>query len=252
MVHRRYAIRSSILSLVLTMCYLTTGWSEGMVEHNLYAGLLKQYVKDGVVDYQGFKNEEATLDAYLKMLEQTNAEVLSRNEQLAFFINAYNAWTIKLVLGGYPGIGSIKDLGGLLSSPWKKEICRIGGRVISLDELEHKIIRPRFQDPRVHFAVNCASRSCPPLLSEPYQGNNLERQLDAATRAFINNPQTNRLAGETLYVSRIFDWYMADFKTGVVDFFLKYAEGDLRERLKANKDRLRIEYLGYDWSLNGR
>jgi hypothetical protein len=252
MVHRRYALLSFILSLVLTTCYTTTGWSVGMVDHNLYAGLLKQYVKDGAVDYQGFKNEEATLDAYLKMLEQTNSQMLFRNEQLAFFINAYNAWTIKLVLGGYPGIKSIKDLGGVLSSPWKKKICRIDGRVISLDELEHKTIRPRFQDPRVHFAVNCASRSCPPLLSEPYQGNNLERQLDAATRGFINNPQSNRLVGETLYVSKIFDWYKADFKSGVVEFFLKYAEGDFRERLKANIDQLRIAYLDYDWSLNGR
>jgi hypothetical protein len=123
---------------------------------------------------------------------------------------------------------------------------------MSLDELEHKIIRPRFQDPRIHFAVNCASKGCPPLLSEPYLGNALERQLDTATRAFINDPKSNRLTGETLYVSKIFDWYQADFKPGVVEFFLKYAEGGFRERLEANKERLRIETLDYDWSLNGR
>jgi hypothetical protein len=252
MVDRRQVLPSFVLSLVLVMGLTTTAWSVATVDHSLYAGLLKQFVKDGAVDYQGFKNEEATLDAYLRLLEQTSSQVLSRNEQLAFYLNAYNAWTIKLVLGGYPGVKSIKDLGGVLRSPWKKEICRIDGRVMSLDELEHKIIRPRFQDPRIHFAVNCASKSCPPLSVEPYLGNSLEQQLDAATRAFINDPQSNRLTGETLYVSKIFDWYQADFKPGVVEFFLNYAEGGFGERLKANKERLRMETLDYDWSLNGR
>jgi hypothetical protein len=252
MVERRYLLPASILSLVLAMGFTATGWSVDPVDHSLYAGLLKEHVQDGVVNYQGFKNEEAKLDAYLRLLEHTNSSVLLRNEQLAFYLNAYNAWTIKLVLGGYPGIKSIKDLGGLLSSPWKKEICRIDGRVISLDELEHKIIRPRFHDPRIHFAVNCASKSCPPLLSEPYSGSDLDRQLDAATRAFINDPRSNRLTGETLNASKIFDWYRADFKPGVVDFFLKYAEAEFRAHLEANKAQLRIEYLDYNWALNGK
>ena len=228
-----------------------TARSAETVDHGIYAELLHKYVKDGVVSYQGFKNEEASLDRYLAVIEETRTSLLPGNERLAFYINAYNAWTIKLILGKYPGVKSIKELGGLFSTPWKKKICRIDGKVLSLDDLEHGIIRPGFQDPRIHFAVNCASKSCPPLLSEPYRGEGLDRQLDGAARAFINDPRRNRLDGSTLYVSRIFDWYGEDFKEGVIGFFLKYAEGDMQKGLTAGKDRIRIEYLDYDWSLNG-
>jgi hypothetical protein len=229
-----------------------SGWCAEAVDNSIYAGLLRSYVKSGMVDYRGFKNEEAGLDRYLKVLEQVDTGQLPRSEQLAFYINAYNAWTVKLILGGYPGVKSIKDLGGPLSSPWKKSICRIEGKVISLDELEHKIIRARFHEPRVHFAINCASKSCPPLIAEPYQGDTLDAQLDASTRAFINNPERNRLDGSVLQVSKIFDWYRDDFGSGTVAFVLKYAEGDLKRRLEVNKDRVEVAYLDYDWSLNGR
>jgi len=221
------------------------------VDNGLYAQLLKQYVKNGVVDYQGFKNEEAKLDQYLTLLERTAPKTLTRNDQVAFYVNAYNAWTIKLVLSGYPGVKSIKDLGSLFKSPWKKKICRIDGGVITLDDIEHDILRPRFKDPRVHFAVNCASKSCPPLQSEPYEGSILDQQLDGAAQAFINDPRRNRLDGKTLYVSKIFDWFEEDFNDDVFGFFLKYARGDLKKQLEANRANITIKYLNYDWSLNG-
>jgi hypothetical protein len=233
------------------MGLVVNGWSMDTVDHSLYGDLLKKYVKNGIVNYQGFKDEEANLDQYLKVLEQTNTQELSRNEQLAFYINAYNAWTIKLVLSGYPGIKSIKALGSIFKSPWKKEIARIDGQVISLDDIEHGIIRPRFQDPRIHFAVNCAAKSCPPLISEPYWGNTLDQQLDASTRAFINDPASNRMEGNVLRVSKIFDWYEKDFKEGIIPFFENYAEGNLKENLEAYRGQIKIKYFAYDWALNG-
>ncbi len=222
------------------------------VDNSIYAEPLKKYVKNGVVDYQGFKNEEAKLDQYLKVLENTDPKALSRNEQFAFYVNGYNAWTIKLILSAYPGVESIKDLGSFFKSPWKKKLCRIDGGVITLDDIEHNILRPRFKDPRVHFAVNCASKSCPPLRSEPYQGSILDQQLDDAAQAFINNPLLNRLEGNKLYVSEIFDWFEEDFNDDVIGFFLKYARGDLKKQLEANRGNIKLKYLDYDWSLNGK
>ena len=231
---------------------VTNSWSSDVVDHSLYTELLKEYVKDGVVNYQGFKNDEATLDQYLKVLEHVDTKKLSRNEQFAFYVNAYNTWTIKLILSGYPGVKSIKDLGSLLKSPWKAKICRIDGNLITLDDIEHNILRPRFKDPRVHFAINCAAKSCPPLRSEPYRGNILDQQLDEMVRAFINDPNRNYLEGPALYLSKIFDWFSEDFNEDVIGFFLKYATGDLKKQLVANREKVKITYLDYDWSLNGK
>ena len=227
-------------------------WPGAAVDNSIYAELLEKYVKDGFVDYQGFKNDEAKLDQYLKILEKTDTKILSRNEQFAFYVNAYNAWTVKLILSGYPGVKSIKDLGNVFKSPWKKKIARIDGDIITLDHIEHNILRPRFKDPRIHFVVNCASKSCPPLRSEPYQENILDQQLDEMTRAFINDPKNNDLDGNTLYVSSIFKWYGGDFNKDIVGFFLKYAQGELKKSLEANKGKIEIKYLDYDWSLNGK
>ena len=247
--------RNRTIIFVSIGCFLltalvTAGWSRDTVDHTLYGNLLQKYLKDGVVDYQGLKNEERTLDQYLDLLDQTNPDGLSRDEQLALYINAYNAYTLKLILENYP-VASIKDIGGWLKGPWKIRFCRIGGKTLTLDEIEHDIIRPRFKDPRVHFAVNCASKSCPPLISEPYQGSILDNQLDANTRDFLNDPKENRLEGDTLYVSKIFKWLRKDFGGDVVGFFLKYAQKDLKDRLSSKRDQIEIKYLDYDWSLNG-
>ena len=236
----------------VSIVMVNQGWSGTEVDNGLYGELLKDHVKNGVVDYQGFKNEEAKLDRYLKTLEEVDTNQLSRNDQFAFYINAYNAWTIKLILSGYPGIKSIKDLGSPFRSPWKKKISYIDGDILTLDNIEHDILRPRFKDPRVHFAVNCASKGCPPLRSEPYEGRVLDQQLDEMTSAFINQPEMNRLEGRDLYVSSIFKWFSKDFNKDVIGFFLKYAEGDLKKGLEANREKIKIKYLDYDWSLNGK
>jgi hypothetical protein len=224
--------------------------TETVVDNSLYGELLTKYVRDGKVDYAGFKTEEAKLDRYLNTLENVDSKRLSRNEQFAFYANAYNAWTIKLILSGYPGVTSIKDLGSLIKSPWKKKIVRIDGEVISLDHVEHEILRPHYKDPRVHFAINCAAKSCPPLRPEPFSGNILDRQLDDSTRSFINNPKSYRLEDNELYVSRIFKWFSEDFNDDVFGFFLKYAAGNLKKELEAKSERINVKYLQYDWSLN--
>jgi len=222
------------------------------VDNSIYSKLLAKYVHDGVVDYQGFKKNEARLDDYLSQLAAVNAETLSSNEKMAYYINLYNASTIKLILTGYPGISSIKDLGSIFSSPWKKKFVKINNGQVSLDHIEQDILRPTFKDPRIHFAVNCASKSCPPLLNRPFEGEILNQQLNEVTQAFINNPKNNYIQDGTLYASRIFKWYGGDFKNGVVAFFLKFAQGDLKKKIENTKSSLPIEYLDYDWSLNGK
>ncbi len=247
-----FALVISLASFSSSFGLVSNGWSkERGVDNSLFDALLKSHVKSGRVDYKGFKNDENKLDQYLEILEHTNVNKLSRNDRFAFYINAYNAWTIKLILTGYPGITSIKELARWPNTPWKKKICRINGEVISLDDIEHKILRPAFEDPRVHFAINCASISCPPLRPEPYTGTILEQQLDDAAQSFINNPEQNFLDGKKLYASRIFKWFSNDFKNDIVGFFITHAQGNFKKELAREKDKIKIKYLKYDWSLNG-
>jgi hypothetical protein len=223
--------------------------------HLIWSELLGKHVSNGVVDYQAFKNKEDRLDEYLAILNATDPEQLPEAERLAFYINAYNAYTVKLILthfeDGRP-VKSIKDIGGIFSGPWDIKLCRIGGKVYTLDNIEHDIIRPIFKEPRIHFAVNCASQSCPPLISEAYVGSQLEDQLQASTINFINNDEFNRLDGSTLYVSKIFKWFSEDFNDDIVAFFRQYGRGSLQKQLSVIGDKVKVKYLDYDWSLNNR
>jgi hypothetical protein len=221
------------------------------VDYSIYEDLLSKHVSNGMVNYAGFKADEARLDQFLKSLEQVDPGQLLREEQFAFYINAYNAWTIKLILTGYPGVKSIKDLGSLWQSPWKKEFVRLHGGIFTLDHIEHDILRPRFRDPRVHFAINCAAKSCPPLLSEPYRGEALNAQLTRATADFLNQPANSRLEGDQLWVSSIFKWFTEDFNRDVVGFYLQHARDNLKQKLETSRGRIEVKYLDYDWSLNG-
>ena len=139
-------IKIFVLTFALLIGSLTLvkqSLSQTTVDHGIYAALLEKYVDQDSVDYRGVKAEEEKLDQYLKILENVDSKKLPRDEQFAFYINAYNAWTIKLILSGYPGVKSIKDLGSILKKPWDKKICRIDGDVITLDDIEHSILRPR-------------------------------------------------------------------------------------------------------------
>jgi hypothetical protein len=248
-------LSAAVLAVLITAVVVDTPLlaSNGFgVSHSLFGDLLHKYVSDGNVNYAGFQSEEDKLDQYLDLLQSTDPEPLSRNEQFAFYANAYNAWTIKLILTKYPGIESIKELGIFSTGPWKKKVVRLSGETVSLDHIEHDILRPRFKDPRVHFAINCAAISCPPLRSEPYLADKLDRQLDDVTRSFINNPQSYRLEGRNLHVSRIFKWFSEDFNEDALGFFIKYANPKLKKKLEAKPEKIRIKYLTYDWSLNGK
>jgi hypothetical protein len=250
-------MKKEIIVVLLILCAelmiaMVSMAADETVDNSLYVKLLSDYVNQGIVDYQGFKKEEEKLDAYLDVLAAVDPEKLSRHDRFAFYVNAYNAWTIKLILTGYPGVKSIKDLGSIFSSPWKKKICRINGKMLSLDEIEHDILRPTFKDPRVHFAVNCASKGCPKLISTPYEGDILESQLNEVAREFINNPEKNYLKGDTLYVSSIFKWFAEDFNNDIPAFFKKYADDGLKKQLPKKSGDIKVKYLDYDWSLNGQ
>ena len=223
--------------------------------HAIWADLLSKHVDKGVVDYLGFKEDEGQLDSYLDLLDATAPEQLAASERLALWLNAYNAYTVKLIVDHFEDgrpVRSIRDIGGLFRGPWDIKFCRVGGKVYTLDNIEHDIIRPRFQEPRIHFAVNCASKSCPPLISEPFVGTRLDEQLTANTVSFINDKEFNYLDGSTLYVTKLFKWFSEDFDDDAVGFVRKYAQDDLKNKLAELGEGVKVRYLDYDWSLNDK
>jgi len=243
----------SLVFLLIAMASLfACPGNSSAVDDSIYAALLSKYVSGSSVDYSGLKTEEGSLDAYLDILAGADPEALPEKDRLAYYINAYNAWTLKLILDNYP-VASIKDIGPFWSSPWKIEFARIGDKKVSLDYIENEALRPQFKDPRIHFAINCASKSCPPLRNEPYVGGRIDAQLDDAAGRFINDGKSNYLKEKTLYLSKVFDWYSEDFggEDGALAFIRKYAQGDLALRL-ATSEKPEIAYLDYDWSLNGK
>ncbi len=225
-------MRYFLPALVAVFCLALThtGHSAG-VDNSIYKALLAKHVNKGKVDYDGFKKDQAVFDQYLAALSKTDPNALTRNHRFAFYINAYNAFTIKLILTRYPQINSIKELGSFFSSPWSKNFFSLGGWEVSLDYIEHEVLRPQFKDPRIHFAINCAAKSCPPLLNRPYEGDILDRQLDEQTRAFVNTPRSTFVKDNTLFISKIFDWFEEDFNDNPLLFIHQYADKDLKSAL---------------------
>ena len=223
--------------------------STATVDHSAWTNLLGKYVKsspDGInyIDYAGFKDEDHdTLKGYVALLEKQDPTKLGRNEQYAYWANLYNAKTIDVVLDAYPvdsirkitineGIfGFLKKSAGL-GGPWKAQIMTINGQKLSLDNVEHDIMRKTFNDPRVHYSVNCASMGCPNLLGEAFTGAKLDEQLDAGARAFINHPRGINVAADgSITASSIYSWFQVDFggsAKGVLDHARQYANDDLK------------------------
>ncbi|MDX2290571.1 MAG: DUF547 domain-containing protein [Hyphomicrobiaceae bacterium] len=237
------------------------------VDHTAWNSLLQRHVKpgaDGVnrVDYGTFKSTgHPALKAYVSALQKVDPATLDRPEQFAFWANLYNAKTIDIVLDHYP-VASIRDItigGGLFDlvkksvgagGPWKAEVLEVSGRPLSLDAIEHEILRPIFKDPRVHYSVNCASFGCPNLPSEAFTGAKLEAQLDAGATAFINHPRGFAVANGAVTASSIYNWFAADFggsAQGVLDHARKYASPGLKAKLDGITG---IDSYQYDWSLN--
>ncbi len=247
----RFMVPVFAITLVIAMV-MAPSTVQAQVDNQIYASLLGQHVKGNRVDYDGFKKDESRLDDYLAILSAADAKSMSHNARFAFYINAYNAFTIKLVLTQYPGINSIKEIGSFFSNPWSKKFIFLGERTVSLDYIEHEILRPQFKDPRVHFAINCASKGCPPLLNQPYEGDTLEVQLNAMTRTFVNDKRFNFLKEDTLFVSKIFKWFEEDFNDKPLLFIRQYADKGFRARLDELGPTIKFTFLDYDWTLNRR
>lgn len=220
--------------------------------HAQWDALLKKHVApDGMVDYRGFIKDRQKLKTYLKLLQAGVPDPLawSREEQLAYWINAYNAFTVKLIIDNYP-LQSIKELNRKMAAPtnktiWDKKFFTLAGQPFSLNMIEHGILRKEFIEPRIHFAINCASVSCPVLLNEAYTAVKLEQQLERQTRQFINDPSKNKLSAQNPEVSYIFNWFADDFikNSNLIQFLNRYSKTKINPNAK-------ISFLEYDWNLN--
>ncbi len=261
---------SQALFLFLSIAIGVVGAATSDRDHDDWATLLSSHVHwnaagtSTTVDYAGFARDRDRLDRYLAAVKTVSSDEFGhwpKAERDAFLINAYNAATVRRILERYPRIKSIKDLGGWLDSPWKKPVVDLLGKRRSLDEVEHGLLRGAgdFRDPRIHFAVNCASIGCPALRPEPYTGARLDAQLDDQTRRFLRDRSRNRYdaANGVLYVSRIFDWYGGDFIAhagGVGTFLARYRTElglDAVAAQRLHEGRMPVRFLDYDWSLNG-
>ena len=222
------------------------------IDHGAFDKLLKKYVNSkGLVNYKALKADQTAFNQYLEMLSKNPpAASWSKPEQMAYWINAYNAYTIRLILDHYP-LQSIKDIGSkiqipFVTTPWAAKFFSIGGEKMSLDNIEHGTLRKKYNDPRIHFALVCASMSCPRLRSEAYTAARLESQLDDQGRDFLNNPAKNKPGKTSAQLSKYFDWYKGDWDSNgqtVVSWVNKYAT----TKVDANA---RITYLDYNWQLN--
>jgi hypothetical protein len=202
---------------------------------------LNKYVTaDGRVNYEGFRNDKGILRDYIASLgANMPSESWSREDKLAYWMNAYNAMTVDLIVRNLP-LESIKDI----DKPWGQRLWKLGAKWYNLDEIEHQILR-KMGDARIHFGINCASFSCPPLLNEAFNSQTVEMQLDAVARTFVNDPKRNRISENNIEISKIFSWFAKDFKTdgSLIDFLNRYSETTI-------SNKARKSFMDYDWALN--
>jgi hypothetical protein len=249
-------MKTKITGLMVLLTLLATLFIQASapqnVDHTIYDRLLKKHVNDkGMVNYKGFQKDEKELNAYLELLSKNPpSDKWSKNDQLAYWINAYNAYTIRLILDHYP-VKSIKDIGSkikipFVTTPWAKKFIKIGDETISLDNIEHGTIRKKFNDPRIHFALVCAAVSCPKLRNEAFVGSRLEAQLNDQGVDFLNDPAKNVITSKQASLSKILDWYGDDFeKNGntLEAWINKFAKTKLTTDTK-------VSYMDYNWALN--
>lgn len=258
--------------LTLTTILATSSATAAEFDHSVWQGLLQKNValiNDGhasQVDYGAMLKARPLLQRYLSQLSAVSASEFAtwpKPEKLAFLLNAYNAFTVDLVLSQYPKLKSIKDIGSLIQSPWKKRFIPLLGETRSLDDIEHNMMRKpsSFNEPRIHFAANCASIGCPALRNEAYTGSKLDAQLETATKAFLADNSRNRYNTQTnkLEVSKIFDWYKEDFELGwhgwkSLNEFFRYYAGSLTDNPEHKQTlivgKVDLIFLDYNWDLN--
>ncbi len=241
------------LLIIFLLGVALTANSQSKPTHEAFDALLKKYVSvEGKVNYKGFIKDSANLNGYLNLLSKTppDEKTWSREEQMAYWINAYNAFTIKLIIKYYP-IKSIKDIGSsiqipFVNTPWDIKFIAIGNEKLDLNTMEHGKLRKSFDDPRIHMALVCASKSCPILLNEAYNARKLDEQLTRQTIAFFADSFRNKVSPDRPQLSMIFNWYGMDFsKNGrsVISFVNTYSKVKIKPKAK-------IDYLDYDWGLN--
>jgi Protein of unknown function, DUF547 len=241
-----------ISGLVLANCAAIRRVSDSRpISHEAWDQLLRKHVKSGgMVDYKGFVQDSSALKAYLDQLSSVHPDdkTWTRQEQMAYWINAYNAFTIKLIVDNYP-VASIKDIKrgiAFVNSVWDIKWIKIKDYTYDLNNIEHNILRPVFKDARIHAAVNCASYSCPALRNEAYTAEKLETQLDDAMRSFLADPLRNEIKPDQARISEIFKWFKGDFERNegsLLNYLNKYGPQKLNPNVK-------IEHIDYDWRLN--
>ena len=221
--------------------HVTVNGTSTPPKHAIWDDVLQEYVDiDGNVNYLGIKNDVARLDDYLDLLAKNPpATNWNKNEKLAYFINLYNAATVKLIVDHYP-VESIKDI----PNRWKKKWIKVGNTTTSLNDIEHEILR-KMDEPRIHFAINCASYSCPKLPNVAFTAESMEEQLSKAASDFVNDPTRNRFEGNTAQLSKIFQWYKGDFteQSSLLEYINLYLDNSVATDAP-------VTYLDYDWSLN--
>ncbi|WP_027421169.1 DUF547 domain-containing protein [Crocinitomix catalasitica] len=234
------------LFLVLVLGVLSINASFASVDHSIWNRLLKENVSSsGTVNYKGFKIKMDTLDAYIQVLRDTKPKSdWSLGERKSFYMNAYNAYTVKFLLVKYP-VQSVKDASYSGKDIWHLKLVNIGGTSYTLNYLENEILR-KMNDPRIHFGINCAAQTCPKLWNRAFIAKNVNSQLTTLTKAYINNTKYNVISAKKVKLSEIFNWYATDFTSEgktIIDYLNKYST------LTINADA-KVEYLPYDWSLN--
>lgn len=260
-------MRILLWSLLLLSAQALAAFDHG---HTAWNALLHRHVvlsQNGSatqVKYADFKRDRAALKSYLDSLSGVSRQEFdawSKPEQLAFLINAYNAFTVELILTRYPDLESIKDFGNFINNPWKKKFFKLFGKPTTLDEIEHGMIRAEgvYDDPRIHMAVNCASVGCPALRHEAFVPDKLDTQMEDAVKRFLSDATRNRYSRGMLEVSKIFDWYGKDFNKGFrgarsVNAFLAAYASQLSKRPEDQQTirdgKANLRFLDYDWSLN--
>ena len=210
-------------------------------DHSIWETFLQKHVNaDGEVNYKAIKANPYQLNTYLNQFTETVPNsTWKKNETLAYWINAYNAFTIKLIIDNYPII-SIKDI----IKPWDKQFIPLDEKIVSLNYIEHEILR-KMNEPRIHFAIVCASYSCPKLSNTAYTSINLETQLTQATKDFLSDPERNIITENSIKLSKIFSWFEKDFKQNgsLIDFLNQYSNVTISKKAKK-------KYLDYNWNLN--
>jgi len=240
-----------LLFLLACAFAITSLHAEFDHKHSLFSEILRANAFQSSVDYEALHEDLEPLGSYISSLQLTDKaefDQWTEKQQIAFLINLYNASTLQLIVDNSP-VKSIRDI----TDPWKQKRIRLFGTQISLDHIEHEILRKNYAEPRIHFGLNCASIGCPPLRDEAFRAADLDQQLDEQTKAFLNDSSKNRvdLKTSTLHLSPIFDWFKEDFiksAGSVQKFITPYLEESTSKTLKS-KD-FKIEYTDYDWSLN--